>query len=793
MSADALTISGWRQANFGTTVDSGIAANQADPDFDGLSNLIEFAFGLNPKSGPNSKLPSGVISNGNFVIDFAQPDNVSGVTYGAEWSPNLDPTSWTALPDSGINGHHHFSLSTAGHQKLFFRLTILINTDSQTFYLDSVNGSDSNNGLSSTSAFATPSALTASGVSPGEIVWVATGSTFFQELTLTGDDITVSSYGTGPRPIFDCRDIASGWTKTQGSSFVYQCPITLPGNTKIKGNAWEDASMLIQVSSLALCDSTPGSCYVADWSAPATTLYIHPDGNTNPSSNSRTYRYSRREHGVEIGGNRGRIIGIQAIGNAHQDGSLKIAGGINPYFENIRAEDGSRHSAYGAAGSTLVDCYFYRGRNDLESPGEGNGFVCYQDDITATSYSTLRCTFDGGSTPKFQGANNHGSQATQTFDAITHTQPTFIKCTTGFAANAKNQVCDQATFVDCETAFFGGSAGNVITVKNTVPGSTLNQLYNSGGQIQINSVNNQITVPLLGSAVPGFYRIDVSSADSSLTVTGDILTILEGNMTAGLSRIIHHQRGPIVINNSEFHPALANPINDVLVAGFSGGVSSYTGGGNKFPRGARFTLNGTTYLTLKAWQAAGHDLTSSYLPMPASTAEDNFNRSNGTLDSSLGWVRLGGAANQASVVGNSVAVTGTTKTLYRRTALASPDGWVSFRVAGVPATAGPLVVVRAQDASNWIGIRWNQTSYYVYKSIGGVVSQIGAWNMVTPVVGQEVILTVKGDRVWLVADDVQLVSNSAMSATAIGGNTGAGILAWGIVNPFIDDFKAGGL
>jgi hypothetical protein len=54
----------WQQNNFTTTelADSGVSADTADPDADGLPNLIEYAFGANPRAASPDALPVAGIS-----------------------------------------------------------------------------------------------------------------------------------------------------------------------------------------------------------------------------------------------------------------------------------------------------------------------------------------------------------------------------------------------------------------------------------------------------------------------------------------------------------------------------------------------------------------------------------------------------------------------------------------------------------------------------------------------------------------------------------------------------------
>jgi uncharacterized delta-60 repeat protein len=119
-----VTLADWRQTYFGSPANQGNGANLFDYDQDGLVNLVEYAFGLNPTLGTSRLLPSGQVSGGNFVINFSQPGGVSSILYGAEWSTTMAEGSWTAIPDTGTGGQHVFSVPMAGEPRLCVRLTV---------------------------------------------------------------------------------------------------------------------------------------------------------------------------------------------------------------------------------------------------------------------------------------------------------------------------------------------------------------------------------------------------------------------------------------------------------------------------------------------------------------------------------------------------------------------------------------------------------------------------------------------------------------------------------------------
>ncbi len=121
--AGPTALQAWRLLNF----PAGGGEDLADADHDGLVNLIEFAFGLDPNSGASLQLPPARMEADQLVVTFDQPAGIGGtITYGAEWSPSLLPDSWTTIPDSGSGITHTFSIPVAEHPRMFIRLTVAV-------------------------------------------------------------------------------------------------------------------------------------------------------------------------------------------------------------------------------------------------------------------------------------------------------------------------------------------------------------------------------------------------------------------------------------------------------------------------------------------------------------------------------------------------------------------------------------------------------------------------------------------------------------------------------------------
>lgn len=116
--------SAWRQIHFGTTANSGDAADDFDFDKDGLVNLLEYAFSQNPRQGSSCAVPAGEASGGGFSSRFSVPASITGITYSAEWSASMAANIWLPATDTGSGNLHTFLVPTAGQNKVFLRWKI---------------------------------------------------------------------------------------------------------------------------------------------------------------------------------------------------------------------------------------------------------------------------------------------------------------------------------------------------------------------------------------------------------------------------------------------------------------------------------------------------------------------------------------------------------------------------------------------------------------------------------------------------------------------------------------------
>lgn len=171
------------------------------------------------------------------------------------------------------------------------------------WFVDSVAGSDSNNGTSSSTPFASLATLqTALTANPTlKRISLKGGSTWREALSV-GDGFTISVYGTGACTI-DGTNIFTAWTPHATAANVYQTSVTHnSGSNTNRLTAYCDGVLLKRVADVATCSSTAGSFVDAKASDGSTlTFYIHTPTTTNPASDGHAYEVTVRDIGLAAG------------------------------------------------------------------------------------------------------------------------------------------------------------------------------------------------------------------------------------------------------------------------------------------------------------------------------------------------------------------------------------------------------------------------------------------------------------------------------------------------------------
>lgn len=124
----------WRVQHFGDSAPIGAAADLADPDADGETNLYEFATGQNPKAGA-IRAPIVSAAGGGATLELTYTRSVAamnaGFVFSVEASDTLAGASWTSvgvahavLSDNGTLQTARGSVPLSGATKRFLRLRV---------------------------------------------------------------------------------------------------------------------------------------------------------------------------------------------------------------------------------------------------------------------------------------------------------------------------------------------------------------------------------------------------------------------------------------------------------------------------------------------------------------------------------------------------------------------------------------------------------------------------------------------------------------------------------------------
>jgi hypothetical protein len=243
------------------------------------------------------------------------------------------------------------------------------------WYVDARTGNDFASGERSDAAFQTIGRLRRQTLGPGDVVRLARGSQWREELRDLPEFVTVEAYGEGERPLLDASDaIPPGAWRREGSLFAVDWAHSLQAPNKVRFSVWENGIRMRRAATLEEAGLTPGSFWAPKPDLGTTnvaTIYVNPrDGD--PARNGHTYEVSSREYGLLLPTG-GRAIGIHTRRNGHHDGSL--VGEFDVLFRDCVAEDGTMHNVF--LNSGLVEDVLALRSEWMPGAGSSSLFVAY--------------------------------------------------------------------------------------------------------------------------------------------------------------------------------------------------------------------------------------------------------------------------------------------------------------------------------------------------------------------------------------------------------------------------------
>ena len=465
------------------------------------------------------------------------------------------------------------------------------------WFVDSVNGNDANNGKSSLFAFATISALSAADIHANDIVCLARGSLWREQLSISVTGVDVSAYGSGAKPILDGSNVlsAGSWTKTGGQTYVYQATVSpefWEGSGKDFINVWENNTYLVLATSVANCDATVGSYYPSALTG-TITLYIHSTGHTDPRSDGKTYEFTQRRLGIEArGAERVVLENIETRKSMSKDGSTTL--GKYGQARSCAFNWGNLHNILIETGCQMMNCTVAECYAGTESTAmivynsntpAGEGILIKDCTVQCTTYNALAIGIYGHS-------NVSGS-----FGAVLVDGCTLSNLYGGISGIHGEIVCDGCDTSECHIPYIIYEDAYTINNAYHVDAASLTQRFVSMGAGTSLNMNDGVVQMTYATDYTG--AIFTGGSGCSINLQRCSIAITQNDIAGG-SCIYSEHDAAVTIKDSTLdcnNWGWAFYLTDASVtveADRNHYVDSDT----------RFHYRGTTYANLAAWQAA---------------------------------------------------------------------------------------------------------------------------------------------------------------------------------------------
>jgi len=411
-----------------------------------------------------------------------------------------------------------------------------------TYYVDSVAGSDSNDGKGLATPFATISKLLSADASePRNTHKLIDGSVFREQYTVPPRENTTL---TGSAELIASTIIAAGaWSKTAGKTNVYQISVSgmLTGGFV---RVWEDDIGLTLAADLATCDSTPGTYWVSTHDS-TETIYVHASESGNPASDGCVYEHSGKREHAYFGGTRATIRGITCKRNYNNNGTATI-GRYSKAF-NCQFSDGTRHVVYLNGGIEMTDCVV--DENYYPLPGGSTLFVYYDYGgdygLTFTRCTARKTVYDS----EVSGWFGHLVEANGMLTFATLTDCVAINVNGGYVLpNISTVTLSSCRSTGCPSVFLFSQAAvveiNGGSFESTSESSSYFLMHSTAGPATFGSLSMTGVTALIAHGgksvlnISGFEGsvslVNCSVSPVAPTLRADILAVLSASASASV-------------------------------------------------------------------------------------------------------------------------------------------------------------------------------------------------------------------------------------------------------------------
>lgn len=438
-------------------------------------------------------------------------------------------------------------------------------------YVDSVGGSDSNNGTRGFPVQTLAKAKTLGG--NGTRYGLAANSLFRETFDLSASTGTyVGKYGVGADPVIACDDIVpnANFTAVGGSTpNLYQATITIQSVDLAFVSIFDNGRRYVLCADDATSNSTAGSYSIGTTTFPGTpssttvVVKIHTFDGSNPITNGRTFETPIRNTAYVDGDATCVIRNVVFRRNLWNNGSAQLFG--EAYACTFL--DGTKHNHVSAPGSKFVHCKF---KDEYFAGQASNLAAIYAADAAGQTTIFEQCDFiltkgiptdstmtagpfiahtngDGPTTNQglivisncYMENGNSAIVATSDVNAVQVLNTTIVGCAKGVSC-AANTLIENCTI---QTADQAVAPVNGYATRIRGCNLTTNLSFTNGGAGTVYIQNSGVTelevtgCTLINLASPGQFLIQGIGKATKATVTNNVMQSLGfyvGGFVAGL-------------------------------------------------------------------------------------------------------------------------------------------------------------------------------------------------------------------------------------------------------------------
>lgn len=294
------------------------------------------------------------------------------------------------------------------------------------WYVDSLGGSDSNNGSTIYTPFLTlGAAKTAVAGSPTKTTIGLKRNSHWREQIESSTITSIGAYGTGDHaPVIDGTNVITGWI-AEGTANVWKATVSgdFSNANSDRMTVYENGVMMTRVADAAACSALAGSYADIHGVNSPVTVKIHTFDTANPNTNGRTYEVSVRSAGITLTASGASVDGIETQRVLGNNGSLVVntPGSVT----SCLATWGTKHNILVGAGTNATFSDIIACNCDLQTAYENTNatIVMFQNDISGVSptFKRMGVIYDGThtvlfNTSFFDHSNVGGVPATMTFE-----------------------------------------------------------------------------------------------------------------------------------------------------------------------------------------------------------------------------------------------------------------------------------------------------------------------------------------------------------------------------------------